>query len=323
VLGSSVALSADGNTALIGGPSDGPCLIPCTHAGAARVFTRSGTKWTQQGPKLVGSDAAGDASQGSGVALSADGNTALIGGFYDDNGVGAAWMFTRSGSTWTQQGPKLVGKGAVGNADHSAYQGSSVALSADGNTALIGSPADNNFVGAAWVNPPAYSPGSSPPPVPSPPVPPPLMLAPPVPAAISGLRVSPRKFSIAGRKVRRQCVEPSKQNQHNEPCRRPIRLKLTYTLNEAATVTFKLARQTPGRKVRGKCVQQTKNNKHKKLCWRYVPIHGSIVKAAMAGANSFTFNGWIGRYRLAPGAYQLIATPSFGSARTVTFRIAS
>ena len=70
------------------------------------------------------------------MALSADGNTALIGGPSDNGGVGAAWVFTRSGSTWTQQGAKLVGTGAVGHAG----QGWSVALSADGNTALVGGP---------------------------------------------------------------------------------------------------------------------------------------------------------------------------------------
>jgi hypothetical protein len=46
-----------------------------------------------------------------------------------------------------QQGPKLVGTGAVG----SALQGASVSLSADGNTAIVGGPADNSLAGAAWV----------------------------------------------------------------------------------------------------------------------------------------------------------------------------
>jgi hypothetical protein len=139
--GASVALSADGSTALIGAPT-GPNNFP---RGAAWVFTRSGSSWTQQGPKLVGTGATGRAQQGSSVALSADGNTALIGGFADQGG--AAWVFTRSGSTWTQQGPKLVGTGATGN----GWQGSSVALSADGNTALIGGPRDKGLRGAAWV----------------------------------------------------------------------------------------------------------------------------------------------------------------------------
>ena len=56
-------------------------------------------------------------------------------------------MFTRSGSTWTQQGSKLTGSGEVGEG---AF-GSSVALSSEGNTALIGGSGDNVNVGAAWV----------------------------------------------------------------------------------------------------------------------------------------------------------------------------
>jgi hypothetical protein len=139
--GHSVALSGDGNTALIGGPTDN------NEAGAAWVFTRSGSTWTQQGAKLVGTGAVAFPEQGSSVALSGDGNTALIGGGHDNGGVGAAWVFTLSGSTWSQQGPKLVGTGAVG----AARQGASVVLSGDGSTALIGGPADNQYLGSAWV----------------------------------------------------------------------------------------------------------------------------------------------------------------------------
>ena len=135
--GQSVALSGDGNTALIGGDADN------LFVGAAWVFTRSGTHWTQQGPKLVGP---GGGAAGWSVALSGDGNTALIGGPLN-GGSGAAWVFTRSGGTWTQQGAKLAGSGAVG----SSSQGWGVALSGDGNTALIGGPGDNHGLGAAWV----------------------------------------------------------------------------------------------------------------------------------------------------------------------------
>jgi hypothetical protein len=60
------------------------------------------------------------------VSLSGDGNTAIIGGFYDNNLAGAAWIWTRSGGVWSQQGPKLVGSGAV----RDASQGHSVSLSA-------------------------------------------------------------------------------------------------------------------------------------------------------------------------------------------------
>ncbi|HTU77849.1 MAG TPA: hypothetical protein VMF09_03740 [Solirubrobacteraceae bacterium] len=142
-LGFSVALSAEGNTALIGGREDDEAL------GAAWVFTRSGSTWTQQGKKLTGGEESGKAWFGYSVALSAEGNTALIGGPEDDDEVGAAWVFTRSGSTWTQQGKKLVGSGETGS--EGAIFGESVALSAEGNTALIGGPYNDDAVGAAWV----------------------------------------------------------------------------------------------------------------------------------------------------------------------------
>jgi len=139
--GFSVALSGDGNTAIVGGRFDN------SQTGAAWVFTRSGSVWTQQGSKLVGTGAAGIAQQGYSVALSSDGNTAIVGGSFDNNGVGAAWVFTRSAGVWSQQGNKLVGAGAAG----SAFQGVSVALSGDGNTAIVGGYADNDYVGALWV----------------------------------------------------------------------------------------------------------------------------------------------------------------------------
>ena len=100
--------------------------------GAAWVYTRSNGAWTQQGPKLVGDDGVGGGGQGISVALSADGNTAIVGGPSDNFVTGAAWVFTRSGGVWTQQGDKLVGTGAVGS---DVFQGASVTLSADGNRA--------------------------------------------------------------------------------------------------------------------------------------------------------------------------------------------
>jgi len=143
-IGQSVALSADGNTALVGASADGTYT---EYRGAAFVFTRSGSTWTQQGAKLTGGGESGGAWFGESVALSADGNTALIGGPSDNAAAGAAWVFTRSGSTWTQQGAKLTGGGELG----AAQFGRSVALSADGNTALIGGYDDNEHDGAAWV----------------------------------------------------------------------------------------------------------------------------------------------------------------------------
>jgi hypothetical protein len=149
--GSFVAVSADGNTAIVGGPFDNGTI------GAVWVYTRSGGVWSQQGSKLVGTGAVGNASQGISVALSGDGNTAIVGGYSDNSGVGAAWVFTRNGGVWTQYGNKLVGAYGGG-----AEQGWSVALSSDGNTAIVGGPLDYRNVcgsnyrqyyyhGAAWV----------------------------------------------------------------------------------------------------------------------------------------------------------------------------
>ncbi|HYW48330.1 MAG TPA: hypothetical protein VE959_36030 [Bryobacteraceae bacterium] len=145
--GSAVSLSADGNTAIVGGPSDN------FDAGAAWIFTRAAGAWTQQGGKLVGAGAANSGGdfpgvrQGSAVALSGDGMTAIIGGPSDNLSIGAAWVFTLSNGVWTQQGNKLVASDAVGG----SQVGISVALSSDGNTAILGGPIDNGGVGAAWI----------------------------------------------------------------------------------------------------------------------------------------------------------------------------
>jgi len=139
--GWTVAISSDGNTVITGGYKDN------VNKGAVWIFTRSGGVWTQQGSKLVGTGAVGYAYQGYSVAISADGNTAVLGGYLDSTQTGAVWVFTRSGGIWTQQGTKLVGTGAVG----AAVQGSSVAISSDGNTLVDGGYLDNNYKGAVWI----------------------------------------------------------------------------------------------------------------------------------------------------------------------------
>jgi FG-GAP repeat len=150
--GTSVALSSDGNTAIVGGPTDNPNSNGNIGVGATWVYTRGNGVWTQQGSKLVGNDAVGQANQGQSVALSGDGSTAIVGGTQDNSNpggaLGAAWVFTRSGGVWTQQGSKLVGTGAQAN---DVEQGFSVALSVDGNTAIVGGPGDRGQNGAVWV----------------------------------------------------------------------------------------------------------------------------------------------------------------------------
>src|SRR5262249_18232262 len=139
----SVALSADGNTAIVGGPGDNPRdrSVPfgLGTAGAAWVFTRSGGVWTQQN-KLVSPGAVG--RLGTSIALSADGNIAIVSGFAEEGGV--ALVFTHGGGQWTQD-KRLVGTGAIGKS------APSVALSSDGSVVILGACNDNGGVGAAWV----------------------------------------------------------------------------------------------------------------------------------------------------------------------------
>ena len=150
--GYSVGLSADGKTAIVGAPrGEGS-------AGTAWIFVRTATGWSQQA-QLTGteesSDEGGEACVGepgeepgacrfgTTVAMSADGNTAMVGAWGDGGHAGAAWAFTRSGSTWTQQGPKITGGGEIAmNASGAASR-----LSGDGNTAIVGAPG----AGVAWV----------------------------------------------------------------------------------------------------------------------------------------------------------------------------
>ncbi len=85
---------------------------------------------------------------GTSVALAANGDTALVGAPWGDKYHGQAWVFTRSGSTWTQQA-ELNGTGTGPGIEF----GATVALSADGNTALIGhgTQETERFEGEAWV----------------------------------------------------------------------------------------------------------------------------------------------------------------------------
>jgi len=142
--GQSVALSADGTTAIVGAPHDD---VPTTTGGdridqgSAVVFTRSGSTWVRQ-QLLV--DAAGWGMDyfGVSVALSADGNTAIVGAYRDDVDArldqGSAVVFTRSGDLWTQQGKLVDSAGALAD-----YFGFAVALSGDGDTAVVGAYRDD------------------------------------------------------------------------------------------------------------------------------------------------------------------------------------
>ena len=124
-------VSLSGDTALIGAPQD---KDNGSMSGSAYVFTRTDTTWTQQ-QKLLASD--GTAYDYFGESVSISGDTALIGAFGTDNFKGSAYVFTRTGTTWTQQAKLLASDGAIGD-----YFGYSVSLA--GDTALIGAICDDD-----------------------------------------------------------------------------------------------------------------------------------------------------------------------------------
>jgi hypothetical protein len=140
--GWSVAL--DGDTVVVGayrGDTGG------TDAGAAYVFTRTGTTWTEQ-EILYASDA--EASDNFGRSVALDGDTVVVGAYGEDTGgsvAGAAYVFTRSGDTWTEQEILYASNAGAGD-----YFGTSVAL--DGDTMVVGAYTEDTGgtdAGAAYV----------------------------------------------------------------------------------------------------------------------------------------------------------------------------
>jgi hypothetical protein len=138
---------------------------------------------------------------------------------------------------------------------------------------------------------------------------------------ISGLRTSPRRFSLSGRLVNGHCVKRTIKTANRKPCKRPIRLRISYTMNAGTTVILTIKQQASGRRVMGRCVKPTHKNKSRKRCIRPVALHGQISHISAAGQNSFVFNGRIGNHTLGPGFFQLIASPAGGPPRTTVFTI--
>ncbi|MBL8165532.1 MAG: hypothetical protein JNJ61_26350, partial [Anaerolineae bacterium] len=131
VFGYSVSL--DGNWALIGAFfDDNP---GATNSGAAYLFQRGGTGWSQN-QKLVANNAAAEDRAGYAVALS--GGLALVGAPFRDNNtaadVGALYIWARGAGGWTQQTPQF-------GVDARDFFARSVSLS--GYTMLAGAPYDD------------------------------------------------------------------------------------------------------------------------------------------------------------------------------------
>lgn len=130
----SSAVAIDGNTLVVGAPLH--ASTAGTSQGAAYVFTRSGTTWTQQA-KLIPNDAAAFAEFGTSVDIS--GNTIVVGAPGDVRR--AAYVFFRTGTAWAQQA-KLTAGGKSPNMDF----GRRVAIHVD--TVAVGAPLNDGPAGA-------------------------------------------------------------------------------------------------------------------------------------------------------------------------------
>jgi hypothetical protein len=158
--GSSVALS--GETLVVGAPFEDSSAREvngnqsdnnASSAGAAYMFTRNGTTWSQQAYLKASNAEPGDlfgrsvAILGDTVAVGArNESSGAIGvnGNQDDNGAsgaGAAYVFTRAGTTWSQQAYIKAS-----NTDANDFFGAAIALSED-TLAVGASSEDSNAVG--------------------------------------------------------------------------------------------------------------------------------------------------------------------------------
>lgn len=161
--GRAVALSRDGNTLAVSAPGEDSAAQSINgdqaddeadSSGAVYVFTRSAnSQWVQQAYVKAANGESNDAF-GYTLALSADGNTLAVTAPGEDsfavgvdgNGLdntasqaGAAYVFTRSGATWSQQAYLKAS-----NAEADDYFGYDIAVSADGNTLAVGAPGEDS-----------------------------------------------------------------------------------------------------------------------------------------------------------------------------------
>lgn len=180
--GKALALSADGNTLAVSADGEDSshtgtfAVTPAhnngnTESGAVYLYTRSGGAWSPQA-FIKASNAGAFDLFGFSLALSGDGNTLAVGAYLEDspargiNGAtgddpagsesGAAYIFTRSGTTWSQQA--FI---KASNADANDWFGFKVALSFNGDTLAVSAwsetsasqatPADNSVLNAGAV----------------------------------------------------------------------------------------------------------------------------------------------------------------------------
>jgi hypothetical protein len=104
-----ISVRVSGDTVVVGAPGEDSAATgvdgdqndnSAPESGAAYVFVRSGTNWSQQAYLKPSNTAANDRF---GWAVATSGDTVVVGAYARSSGTGAAYIFTRSGTRWTQQ----------------------------------------------------------------------------------------------------------------------------------------------------------------------------------------------------------------------------
>jgi hypothetical protein len=168
--GSSVAVSGD--TVVVGayqedsnatGVNGNQADNSAFDSGAAYVFVRSGTTWTQQAYLKASNSGGGDFQRGDGdrfgLSVAISGDTVVVGAPGEDSSAtgvngnqadnsafdsGAAYVFVRSGTTWTQQAYLKASNSGGGDFQfpYGDFFGMSVAVS--GDTVVVGAPDEDS-----------------------------------------------------------------------------------------------------------------------------------------------------------------------------------
>ena len=160
--GISVSLSLDGNTLAVGangedseatGIDGNETVNGASASGAVYVYSRSGVTWSQQA-YVKASNTEADDNFGASVSISSDGNTLVVGADGEDSGAtgvdgnetlngtfssGAVYVFSRSGSTWSQQAYVKAS-----NTELDDNFGASVSISSDGSTLAVGATGEDS-----------------------------------------------------------------------------------------------------------------------------------------------------------------------------------
>ena len=155
----SVSISGDGSYAIVGAwGEDGGAGDPIVSPGAAYIYTRSGSTWTEQA-KLTASDAQATDFFGRAASISGDGSYAIVGAYNEDGGAGepnpnagAAYIFERSGSTWTEQAILRASDGITAPTQQGDFFGLTVSINSDGTYAIVGATGEDGGAGDPLSN---------------------------------------------------------------------------------------------------------------------------------------------------------------------------